>query len=281
MVREGEFARLLVAASREHSTLSSNLRDAWDQTVLSTISRGNTVIVEGAHVSLNAHITRHELTKRLTQTEMFNGFANRLLWACVDRSKRLASGGYISDGEWAALADLLRPGLNLARRAGLVRRDKEAEELWEKLYHGPLAEDPPGLVGMLTARGEPQVIRLSLLFALLDDEDTIRLRHLEQAWEWWKFSHRSVEFLFGESEPGESGGDAAKLLVALREAGCRGLTKTEQFVKAFGRHRTSEQIEQARRKLADQGLVWSAFAVTEGATKPTLTTWAVVPGWRG
>lgn len=280
MVREGEFARLLVATGREGSTLSGLLRDAWDQSVLSSVTRHNTVIVEDAHVSLSGHITSYELTERLATTEMFNGFANRLLWACVKRSRVLASGGNLGEDDWRDMAAPIRKVVEKARRTGQVRRDAEAERLWKTLYEGPLAVDPPGLVGMLTARAEPQVIRMALLFALFDGSPVVRVEHLEQAHEWWKFSYRSVEYLFGASDT-LGGTDATKLLLALREAGCKGLTRTEQFAKVFSRKRTAKELEALRLELANQGLIWTASAKVEGADKPITTTWAVRPGWRG
>jgi hypothetical protein len=43
----------------------------------------------GTHTSLSAHITQRELAQNLHRTEAHNGFANRCLWAWVQRSNCL------------------------------------------------------------------------------------------------------------------------------------------------------------------------------------------------
>ncbi len=61
-----------------------------------------------------------------------------------------------------------------------MRRDEAAEALWAKAYER-LGADPGGLLGGATNRGEAQVVRLSLLFAVLDCSSVIREAHLRAA----------------------------------------------------------------------------------------------------
>ena len=52
-------------------------------------------------------------------------------------------------------------------RAGRQSNRPDAMELWEAMYP-KLREDRPGLEGAITARGSAVVLRLSLIYALLD-----------------------------------------------------------------------------------------------------------------
>jgi hypothetical protein len=66
-----------------------------------------------------------------------------------------------------------------ARRLGQtqVKMDCEASEYWEAAYPD-LSEGHPGLLGDVTSRGEAQVLRLSLIYALLDCSPIITVEHL-------------------------------------------------------------------------------------------------------
>jgi hypothetical protein len=66
------------------------------------------------------------------------------------------------------------------RKQGLMRRDEAAEDLWANAYER-LGSDPGGLPGGATNRGEAQVVRFWVLFAVLDCSSVIREAHLRAA----------------------------------------------------------------------------------------------------
>jgi hypothetical protein len=57
-------------------------------------------------------------------------------------------------------------------------------------------DDPPGAIGPLTSRAEAQVLRLSLIYALLASADRIEREHLESAWEVWRYCRWSAQHIF-------------------------------------------------------------------------------------
>jgi hypothetical protein len=99
-----EFASVLRVMGRDGNALSPILRSAWDSGNLRTLVKHDPLKATGAHISLVGHITRHELLRYLSDTESHNGFANRLIWTCVRRSKCLPEGGRIPQHELAAVA---------------------------------------------------------------------------------------------------------------------------------------------------------------------------------
>jgi hypothetical protein len=158
----------------------------------------------------------------------------------VDRSKLLPEGGHVDAAEMELLRGELVKALDAANSAGEVRRDDEARALWCDIY-GNLSEGKPGLAGALLARAEAHVMRLALIYALLDCSPAIQEPHLLAALALWGYCERSVRFVFGDSL-----GDpvADEVLRVLRSASPSGLTRTE-ISNYFQRHVPGNQIGRA------------------------------------
>jgi hypothetical protein len=132
LVRESEFASVLKMFQREGNTLSAVLRQAWDGATLKVITKHSSEQASGAHISVIGHITREELTRNLSQTEVANGLGNRFLWLCVRRSKLLPEGGGESQ-------------INLSSARVWLRGVVE----WVETLHGATGA-PPSYGGMST-----------------------------------------------------------------------------------------------------------------------------------
>ena len=213
------------------------------------------------------HITSDELRRYLTQTESANGFGNRHLWVCATRSKLLPEGGTIDDRVMDAHRDVLVEALAFARTVGEIRRNDEARAVWRDIY-GDLSEGKPGLAGALLARGEAHVMRLALLYALLDRSALIRAPHLLAALALWDYCERSVYFVFGDSLGDPIADDLLRLL-----RGCpKGLTRTE-IRDYFQRHASTERIGRALGLLLQHQLARKEQTQTGG--RPTERWFAV------
>jgi hypothetical protein len=129
-----------------------------------------------------AHITQREFAQNLHRTEAQNGFANRCLWAWVQRSDCLPEGGSLSGGDLSPVAHELRRALDWAAATPeiLIRRDAAARDLWADRYPA-LSQLRLGLRGAATSRAEAQVLRLSAIDAALDSTSVIGLPHLQAA----------------------------------------------------------------------------------------------------
>src|SRR5262249_32818712 len=155
-------------------------------------------------------------------------------------SKSLPEGGEMHKVNIAPLVDQLRKALRFAGTVERVERDREARDLWHHVYP-TLSEGLPGLVGALTGRAEAQVMRLPLIYALLDMSATIQRPHLEAALAVWDYSLSSVTYVFSQSV-----GDplADSILEDLQRAYPRSLTRTDIRSSLGGRVGAS-QIERA------------------------------------
>lgn len=221
---------------RSGNTLSPVIRNAWDGLPLQTLTRNSPLKATGAHISIIGHITQDELRARLKRTDMANGFANRFLFCLVKRSRLLPYGGHVDATTLARLEGQFKQAVEFAKEVGRVHMTGAAAKVWAEVY-AELSADRPGLLGAVTARAEAQVIRLSLIFALLDSKDQIDTVHLQAAMAVWGYCDQSANLIFGDSL-----GDpvADDILAALRRSAA-GMTRTD-INNLFGRNRTSEQI---------------------------------------
>lgn len=264
---ESEFASVLRVASRDGNTLSEQLRRAWDGDTLRTLTRNSPLCATNPHICLLGHITKPELLRELTETSQLNGWANRHLFACVRRSQLLPHGGALPESEVSALANRLRAVVQTARARGELRRDAEADRVWEAVYPA-LTVERPGMLGAVTARAEAHVLRYSLIYALLDDAPSIARVHLEAALAIWQYAEDSATYIFGDAT-GDPMADA--ILRALRTNGR--LTQT-QISELFGKNQRAGKIQQALASLLDAGKVrtWQESAA---AGRP-VTYWEAV-----
>jgi hypothetical protein len=270
MIVEPEFAGALSAMERHGNTLSPVIRNAWDGQRLQTLTKASPLKATGAHISIVAHITEEEARARLTRTEMANGLANRFLFCCVRRSKLLPHGGALPDAVLVDLAKRAKAAADFGRQVGRVGMTADAAAAWAAAY-SELSAERPGLVGAIIARGEPQVIRLALIFALLDRKDTVAPRHLEAAMAVWAYCEASALRIFGDSLGDPIVDD---ILRTLRRRGPDGMTRTE-ISNLFGRHRTSDQIGAALQLLRTKNRVRSESRGTSG--RPS-EVWVAVGG---
>lgn len=259
LVQEGEFAGLLRGMARHGNVISPVIRDAWDKGNLRTLTKNSPAVATGAHISIIGHITKDELRRHLDNTEAANGFANRFIFACVRRSKVLPFGGNLPDEAIARLAKRTREAVAYARNLAEIPMGAEARPVWEGVY-GPLSEGRPGLLGAVTARAEAQVMRLALLYALLDKAGEIGSEHLTAALALWNYCNESAAHIFGDAS-----GDPVvdDIMAALRKAGKIGMTRTE-ISGLFGRHVPSARIGRALANLAKAGKVYPFSKRTSG-----------------
>jgi hypothetical protein len=126
-----------------------------------------------------------------------------------------------------------------------------------------------GLFGAITGRAEAQVLRLSLIYALLDCHNAIRPEHLLAALAVWDYCEASCRFIFGNAV-----GDpiADPILNALRGEP-EGMSKTEIFI-LFQRNQSAGAIDRALAQLQEHGLAFPKRIPLDGG-RPTEVWFAV------
>jgi hypothetical protein len=249
LVLEAEFASVLKMVARDGNTLSPVVRCAWDGKPLQALTKNSPARATGAHIAIVGHITADELVRLLNATEAANGFLNRFLLLGVRRSKLLPEGGSIDQVHWEPLLSRLRAALHSARQARRLSFDEPARRRWWELYP-TLTQPQAGPAGAVCARAEAHVVRLALIYALLDQADRIRLAHLEAALALWEYAAASARWVFGDSLGDPVADEIYRALLDEPD----GLTRS-QLRDLFSRNRRSKDITQALDRLAVAGRI--------------------------
>jgi hypothetical protein len=258
---ETEFAKVLRVSRRENNTLSTILRQAWDDGTLRVMTRNNPLTATGAHVSIVGHITPLELRQELKTTDMASGFVNRFLVLCVKRRHLLPDGGRLDDRVRAPLVAAFRAAAQAAQDVGILARDVDAQAHWSQIY-GHLTRSRLGLVGAICNRAPAHVLRLSAIYALADQSPTIQRRHQLAALAVWDYAEASAMLIFGQ----RVGHRLANFLLELMRSTPTGVTRTE-IRDALGRHGRADEISEALQLLNDLGL--ATLTKEMGPGRPT------------
>lgn len=228
LVVEEEFGRTLRVLARDGNTLSPVLRDAWDGNPLTVMTKHPTHATD-SHISVAGHITPDELRALLRAGDAANGLVNRWLIFAVRRTRHLPRGGALDRADVEYLGNYLG-GIyeESADHHGRREYDRDAYALWEQVYP-ELSRDREGLAGAATSRAEAQVLRLALLYALLDAAPAIQLPHLRAALAVWRYCEDTTFCLFGAAT-----GDPVidTILAALQ----RGPLSQTEISNRFGRN---------------------------------------------
>lgn len=250
IVYEPEFASVLRVLEREGNTLSSQIRQAWESGTLRTLTKNSPAQATNAHISILGHITRDELRRYLNLTEAASGFGNRFLWFCVRRSKCLPEGGSYDLSKMVKLVSRLKSAIKFASKVESMQRSEKARGYWKEIYPA-LSEGKPGMLGAVTSRAEAQVMRLSCLFALLDQSHIIDIQHLQAAVALWDFAYQSAEYIFGDT----IGDDVAdRIYFELLNGNPEGMTLSK-ISALFNNHKSKERIHSAIQALISLGMV--------------------------
>jgi Protein of unknown function (DUF3987) len=269
---ETEFAQVLQKGKKEGNTLTATMRTLWDGHPVHQGAKTNKDSVQSPHISMIGNITEHELKACLGKADMSNGFANRILWCCSKKSKTLPFARPLPQVELDKLRDALlcvernMPG----EMFWWDGKNPECMDMWAIEYERLSAGKGDGIFEDITARAIPQVIRLTMIYAALDQSSVFKVEHLKAALEVWRYCEDSARYIFGDVV----GDKLANQIIDLLTTSPRGMTQTE-ISDAFKRNKSSAQIQAALRLLEEAGKVDKQVQGTSG--RP-LTTWRKVKG---
>jgi len=250
LVIESEFASVLAQGKREGNTLLPVLRQAWDGGSLRTLTVQPRLSTD-PHIVIVGHITPTELRMKRSESERAGGTMNRFLPVLSRQSKLLPDGGGLSEAALKALGAELAAAVEGISAVGRMSRTAEAAQYWQELYSRLAADHAgDGPVAQVVARAVPQVLRLSVLAALLDEQEQIDLPHLKAAEAMWSYAEDSAWYLFAV---GTGNPDLDRLKAFVDYAGDKGVSRRAISVECFGGHRTKTQIDALLAELLSLG----------------------------
>ncbi len=242
LIIESEFGAPLKGIKNDSNTLSAMLRSAWDHGNMEPLTKHNRVKATGAHVCIAGDITQGELQNLLTQTDTFNGFANRFLFVYIHRTRLEPNPQGLTDEQLEIFGRRLNAAIVSAHQRDEIKMSSRVAYWWEKRLYALISVETFGRIGAVTDRAEAQVIRLALIYALLDGHSEIRANHMSAALAVWRYCFESAHFVFGSEQ---SHSAAQKVLKALKTGP---LTKT-QISKMFNGHQSEQERDRLLKEL--------------------------------
>tara|TARA_R110002072_G_scaffold301622_1_gene481767 strand:+ start:2470 stop:3729 length:1260 start_codon:yes stop_codon:yes gene_type:complete len=244
LVIEPEFGKVLKKGAGHRSIVSSTLRLAWDSGDLKNNTRGNPYRATNAHVSVCTHITKRELEGLLSGVEIHNGFANRLIWVAAKRRQKLP---HPTTAPIENLGIRIAQTIRVASKVGEVTFADDARDLWAAAYEhvGDCYEDLPML-----SRVEAQLLRLSLIYALLNRSREIEREHLLAALSCWRYAEQSALWIFGTKTKAELEDRILDYVVDHTE---RKASKTEIRRRVLNNRGSKEKVQAAYDTLRERG----------------------------
>lgn len=254
-VYESEFANILHNNKRDGSTLGAAIRGAWDGASIRPAGKTSTVWASDPHIGIIGDVTPQELQALIGTREINNGFANRFIFFWSEGEKVEPFPKSTSNEVVHALADRVAKVLRFAGADRYADMDvtcmefsREAALLYELLYKGELRDRSAGEhITVLLDRRAPVLLRLSMLFALIDQTNVINEAHINAAMAWVRYWVDSVKFLFqsglDETVVSKTAVTASRIITYLAERGQT--TRTELSKDCFGGHLRKEILDKA------------------------------------
>lgn len=163
----------------------------------------------------------------------------------------------MSDEVVNALAVKLAAQIARASNFSEIEFSSEARALYESLYERLTEDGDGGLWAAVTSRGEAQVIRLAVTYALFDASPVILVSHLEAAVAAWQYCNDSARFLFGSALTDPT----AERIVEVLKSGAK---STTELHKALSGHTTAPNMREALEDLQSRGRIEGTEHKTAG-----------------
>jgi hypothetical protein len=258
-----EFSALLKMAARSGNSTTEILRELWDspRTQRNT-NKNSPLCATDPHVSLIAHCTKFELNEVLQKVDLSNGFANRILWLAAYRAKNLASPEEI---DWQAFPKIVKtlqgivetfykpdPENQILRQ---VTKSREAHDFWESIYAQLCAKPRRGFTDAALARDAAHVMKLALIYCLLDHSCLITKEHPVAALAFYDYVEASTAWLFGETTGNKLANRMLYVLRTYPEAKANGLSLTELHTEVANKNLAAAFLRQALDLLVQAQLI--------------------------
>lgn len=253
LVNEDEFARLLEVTSRTGNTLVQVLLSGWDSATIGVRTKGSgKVRVSRPHIGVVGNVPDTDLRSALHGFS--SGFANRFMYLLVDSPHDLPFPRRLSPGDVKALTEPLHAGMRWANaRSRVLPLADEARDTYEALYLDHRRSQRVGKNARVTglrAREVTNIVRIALIYAIIDQSETITSAHLEAAAAFVKYANDSVQIMFGSQFSERATTVLAALRAAPRETGMK---RTEARA-LYANNWDAGQFEEVVKELTEAGV---------------------------
>ena len=261
MIVEEEFARLLSSAGRSGNTLSPTIRQMWDGEDLARTVTSGTVVAKDYHVSLIAHVTPSEQRSTMNQADKSNGFINRFMLVATHTTQMVTwddQGQEDHPFRRALASAALADRASKVAERGRVHFASDAFPAWVKLREDGDIDTSRELLARLDAH----MMRIALIYALIDNSEVITREHMIAAYAFTCYVRDTTNLTYPATD-----GDQLVLRIGqiIEKAGAEGITRTD-LGKSCSNHIAADDRDRACAELIDVGLITEVREAGAGRT---------------
>ncbi|MDT2010326.1 DUF3987 domain-containing protein [Rhodococcus opacus] len=257
---EEEFASVIAKSNYQGSTLSATIRLLHSGGPIANL-KTERARASWTHVSILAHMTRKEFVSCYSAKDMSGGTYNRFVPVYVDREKVMTRPPVMTEKLITEQADILRLAINRARNVGLIDFSDAGGQYWDTVVHPDIdvtEDDSPA--SEFTRRATTNCWRLAALYAALDGESLIDVRHLKAAHALVRYSLDTAAWVFA---PGVSDPELEKLFRYIDEKGLTKLARTD-ITRAFGNRIKADRLDALCERLVESRKFRQVTVPTKG-----------------
>jgi hypothetical protein len=252
---EQEFSKLLKVGNRDTNNVTEVLRAAWDLEILQSLSKTQPAKASNTFISLIGHITSDEFLKCISQVDRFNGFLNRFLFCHSYRDKIISNpiNFEVLASHLSSMTDLycLKSFIDHSNQTE-IKLSNEAQTWWDKFYN-EYGSSPDGLYPEVKARTENHIIKIAMIYALLDKSYVIEVDHLKAGKAVVSYSNDTIDYIFTKQDKRESNNEK-KILEFIKLKGGK-VSRTTISYELFFKKAKADQINFYREKLTSLGKI--------------------------
>jgi DNA replicative helicase MCM subunit Mcm2 (Cdc46/Mcm family) len=213
--------------------------------------------VENQHLVVVGQMTPSAFRSGVDNLSLANGFMNRFIPILVARPHLIPWPGETSKRSRDLLGDLIHRCAHAPK--GILRLSPKARRIYEQWYltREKRREHLPEKVAQLTARGNANVIRLAVIYALLQGSLTIRTQEIRAAIAIIEYADASANFLLATGKVGLE----AKITKILES---KSPLSRDELHRALGGHNTKEELNRALNALEEAGIIKTTTEQTRG-----------------
>lgn len=269
-----EFGALLRKSKNESSTLLTNLRTAWASAPLENRTKSSDSIrADNYRLGIVGHITPGELSRLITRDDIDGGTLNRFMVCHSHYSKLLPDGGNLPHDLREQLTTQVLQVVELAQKVKRVKRDEEANKLWNDIYLAHHQNDDRSeVVKAATDRSLPQQVRLQVLLTALNGSDVVTADTVQAAYEIVSYSEQTNKWLFDGPAENAATMEQKALYDFIKAAGVDGVSRNDIRRDLYQNHKSGPAVDPVINALIKRGLIKTSITPTKGRPKTVYTT---------
>jgi hypothetical protein len=207
----------------------------------------------------------------LSDIELSNGFANRILWCASTRRELMPDAEYLDWRQHPEIVENLKAVFKQyfanTDEPTRFRRSLAANDLWKALYRKLNNQKHVSFIDGVLVRDTSHLLKLALIYAVLDQATQIDLSHIQAALAVCDYSQASARWLFSERTGNRTANKIFWALVRCPE----GMGRDQINDDVLYRNTPKIQLDLALEALAQNGL--ARLEIKRAANKRKIEVW--------